>query len=96
MAFYLEYEGYNKKVIHDALMRLCDKIPESPEEFVKIICFTAYMGTKHNSEESRTRASQVAAEIGSWHMENTIDELHKTISKTFAGFVGCDTPKFQT
>jgi NAD+ synthase (glutamine-hydrolysing) len=83
-------EGYNKQVVEEAILKLCDKIPETAEEFMNTICFTAFMGTKHSSAASKARAAAVACEIGAYHMENTVDELYKTVNKSFSAFVGCD------
>jgi NAD+ synthase (glutamine-hydrolysing) len=57
--------------------------------------YTAYMGTDFSSDETKSRARQIAEEIGSTHFENTIDELFESCKKTFAGILGCDMPKFE-
>jgi NAD+ synthase (glutamine-hydrolysing) len=88
-------EGYNKQVIHDALVQIMGKIPESDRELIQNIMFTAYMGTTNSSEETRSRARRIAEEIGCTHFENTIDELFDACKTTFAGICGTEIPKFE-
>ena len=43
-------------------------IPADPKELAGRIFVTCYMGTENSSEETRKRASDLADEIGSYHM----------------------------
>jgi NAD+ synthase (glutamine-hydrolysing) len=72
------------------------KIPETDRELMENIMFSAYMGTKNSSEETKVRAANMAAEIGSTHFENNIDDLFKTVTSTFTGIVGCEPPKYES
>ena len=80
MYAYDQYDGYNKDAIHKAFIKIMDKVPDTYEELIKTIMYTAYMGTKNSSEETKERARKIAAEIGTYHMAGTIDDLYKSIS----------------
>lgn len=67
-----------------------EKVPESHEEMIKTIMYTAYMGTENSSEETKVRARIIAEEIGAYHLENKIDDLFKTVASTFATIAGAD------
>ena len=43
-------------------------IPTDPKELANRLFVTCYMGTENSSEETRKRASDLAEEIGSYHM----------------------------
>ena len=46
-------------------------VPTDPRELANRIFVTCYMGTENSSEETRMRASNLAEEIGSYHMGET-------------------------
>ena len=51
--------------------------PEKPEDIVKHVLFTAYMGSKNSSEKTRKRAHNLAQFVGCHHSEVEIDEIVK-------------------
>lgn len=62
-----------------------DELPSSPAEFCERIFYTCYMGkTSHSSEETRSRAEQLAKEIGSTHLEICIDDIVQAFEKLAA------------
>jgi len=71
-----------------------DKAPDSYEELMKTIMYTCYMGTTNSSEETKERSRKMAEEIGSYHMANTIDEMYKSISASFATIANTEEPRF--
>ncbi|KAH7324480.1 glutamine-dependent NAD(+) synthetase [Stachybotrys elegans] len=72
-----------------------DYTPESPKEIVSKILHTCYMGTVNSSEETRSRAKRLSAEIGAYHTDLDIDKVviaHESlIADAFGGF----QPKFE-
>ena len=43
-------------------------IPSDPKELCKRIFVTCYMGTENSSNETKTRAKNLADDIGSYHL----------------------------
>ncbi|XP_050303483.1 glutamine-dependent NAD(+) synthetase [Anthonomus grandis grandis] len=74
--------------------------PKSPQELCNRILVTCYMGTENSSKETKSRASGLAAAIGSYHLNIVIDkavsaclEIFSTITGLFPKFAsngGCD------
>jgi NAD+ synthase (glutamine-hydrolysing) len=69
--------------------------PKKPQEIVSKLFHTAFMGTKHSSNETRTRAKELAAKIGAYHDDINIDSVvasaESCVSQT-SGF----HPKFES
>lgn len=62
-------------------------------EFAQAIFHTTYMGTQNSSEATRKRATQLALEIGSYHINMTIDTMVKAVVSTFEIITG-KRPRF--
>lgn len=52
-----------------------DFAPKSPEDIIKRVLFTAYMGSKNSSTETRKRARDLAAHLQCEHTEIEIDDI---------------------
>lgn len=72
-----------------------DFIPSSPRDICKKIFFTAYLGMKFSSAETRKSASNVAAEINSNHYEVDIDSIYNQFISTINDSLGFK-PKFRS
>ncbi|KAK0388001.1 hypothetical protein NLU13_4245 [Sarocladium strictum] len=57
-----------------AVVGIKDFMPKTAEEIVSKILFSAYMGTVNSGAETRSRAKRLAAQIGSNHMDTSIDK----------------------
>ena len=49
--------------------------PNSPQDIMKEIMVTCYMGTKNSSETTKVRAAKLAEEMGTLHYEVNIDSM---------------------
>ncbi|TQN70155.1 Glutamine-dependent NAD(+) synthetase [Colletotrichum shisoi] len=49
-------------------------MPETPQEIVSRLLHTCYMGTVNSGDDTRSRASRLAAELGAYHSDISIDE----------------------
>lgn len=78
-----------KKVVKDPSF-----LPSSPKEICSRILFTAYLGSKFSSKETRYSASSLAEEIGSNHMEVDIDEIYISFLNSIKTSINF-SPKFQ-
>eukprot|EP01129_Flabellula_baltica_P006196 TRINITY_DN2295_c0_g1_i2.p1 TRINITY_DN2295_c0_g1~~TRINITY_DN2295_c0_g1_i2.p1 ORF type:complete len:666 (+),score=141.16 TRINITY_DN2295_c0_g1_i2:357-2354(+) len=67
---------------------------ESSEMLCSKIFHTCYMGTDNSSEETRTRAENVAKEIGATFHEINIQKVVNAFTETFTETMG-KTPKFK-
>eukprot|EP01133_Synstelium_polycarpum_P015343 gene15343-18193_t len=87
----------NKRVIADA-QRISgagkDYIPTDPREFASRIFFTAYLGSKNSSKETKERAAAIAANVGATHKDVDIDTVTNAFNTTFAT-VSSKTPQFK-
>lgn len=69
--------------------------PEQPEEIVRRILHTCYMGTVNSSGETRSRSKRLAERIGAYHSDTNIDgivQAHEGYIKETLGF----TPRYIT
>ncbi|KAN0040034.1 hypothetical protein ACTA71_011918 [Dictyostelium dimigraforme] len=77
----------NKQVLKDA-QRITnsseDYIPTCPREFASRLFFTAYLGSKNSSQETRDRAREIAKDIGSVHKEVNIDDISQSFNDAFS------------
>ncbi|KAI8379492.1 uncharacterized protein BYT42DRAFT_545837 [Radiomyces spectabilis] len=87
----------NQQVIEDA-RRLAnqgdDYVPKDPREFANHIFYTCYMGTSNSSDETRSRAKQLAEVIGSYHTDLNMDTVVKSIHSLFSLVTG-KTPQYR-
>jgi len=81
----------NKQVIED-VRRMTQKeapwIPETPQELGNLIFTTCYMGTANSSKETRSRATQLAKDIGSYHLDINIDTVVSGFVKLLSSIFG--------
>lgn len=69
-------------------------LPSSPRELCNYILHTMYMGvTAHSSNETRSRAQNLANSIGAYHFDMDIDELFDAQRKLLARYANYE-PKF--
>ncbi|XP_064628246.1 glutamine-dependent NAD(+) synthetase-like [Lineus longissimus] len=69
-------------------------IPTNPRELASRIFTTCYMGTTNSSLDTRTRARDLAQEIGSYHIDINIDPAVEAVMGIFIKFFGLK-PKFK-
>ncbi|PWN27610.1 glutamine-dependent NAD(+) synthetase with GAT domain-containing protein [Jaminaea rosea] len=69
-------------------------VPSSPQEIANRIFVTCYMGTENSSAETRNRARDLAAAIGSYHIDLNMDIVVTAIVSLFA-MVSQRTPRFK-
>eukprot|EP00940_MAST-03C_sp_MAST-3C-sp2_P000431 g431.t1 len=65
-------------------------VPNDPREFCRRIMHTAYMGTKNSGDATRTRAINIANQIGSFHIDCKVDDIVEglqTCYKKTAGYI---------
>ncbi|KAG9255412.1 glutamine-dependent NAD(+) synthetase [Emericellopsis atlantica] len=67
-----------------------DYTPPNPEDVVRRLLTTAYMGTSNSSSETRSRAKRLAERLGAYHLEVEIDDIvaaeENLIGQAFNGF----------
>ncbi|KAG2110672.1 uncharacterized protein F5147DRAFT_689597 [Suillus discolor] len=68
--------------------------PLDPHEFCNKIFHTCYMGTENSSAETRKRAKDLSAAIGSYHVDLNMDTLVTSVRDLFA-FVTGMRPQFR-
>ncbi|KAF0689552.1 Aste57867_19009 [Aphanomyces stellatus] len=68
-------------------------VPMRPSDLANSVLHTTYMGTENSSVATKSRATHLAAEIGSYHLNMTIDTMVSAVVSTFSLLVG-KTPKF--
>lgn len=73
-----ECQNGNEQVLEDA-RRLAQKeapwVPSNAKELCNLIFNTCYMGTSNSSDDTRSRARDLAHEIGSYHLDVNIDSI---------------------
>ncbi|WJX54108.1 NAD(+) synthase (glutamine-hydrolyzing) [Trifolium repens] len=62
--------------------------PTDSREFAKRIFYTVFMGSENSSEETRSRAKVLADEIGSWHLNVSIDGMISSLLSLFQKITG--------
>jgi len=65
----------------------------TPAELAHAIFHTAYMGTDNSSQATRARASNLAKQIGSYHLNMKIDTMVNAVVSTFELLTG-KRPRF--
>lgn len=92
-------EEGNTQVIEDVkrIAKYGDEgvLPKSPQELCNQVFTTIYMGMKkQSSHETRQRAKDLSAAIGSYHVNLDIDDIYEAQKKLVVDTVGFD-PKFR-
>ncbi|WOG88094.1 hypothetical protein DCAR_0207327 [Daucus carota subsp. sativus] len=64
------------------------QFPSDSKEFAKRIFYTVYMGSENSSETTKTRAKVLADEIGSWHLDVSIDGVVSALLTLFQTLTG--------
>ncbi|OAY56311.1 glutamine-dependent NAD(+) synthetase [Manihot esculenta] len=64
------------------------QFPTDSKEFAKRIFYTVFMGSENSSEATRQRAKVLADEIGSWHLDVSIDGVISTLLSLFQTLTG--------
>ncbi|KAI4374193.1 hypothetical protein MLD38_012213 [Melastoma candidum] len=64
------------------------QFPVDPKEFAKRIFYTVYMGSENSSKATRDRAKLLADEIGSWHLDVSIDSIVSALISLFEKLTG--------
>lgn len=86
-----EIENGDEQVKTDA-MRIGQytdgQFPIDSKEFAKRIFYSVYMGTENSSEATRTRAKMLADEVGSWHLNVSIDGVISSLLTLFQTLTG--------
>ncbi|KAJ1974058.1 glutamine-dependent NAD(+) synthetase [Dimargaris cristalligena] len=89
----------NEQVIADA-QRLCAtpedplRLPQSPQDLAQCIFHTCYMGTANSGRETRQRAKDLAAQIGSYHVDLNMDSMVSAVVTLFTTITG-KTPQYE-
>ncbi|CAD5118597.1 DgyrCDS7283 [Dimorphilus gyrociliatus] len=75
----------NERVIADSRNIVGDSnyIPTDPKELCNRIFTTCYMGSDQSSKDTKKRASALAAELGSYHLEINIETAVKAVIGIF-------------
>ncbi|KAL3835685.1 hypothetical protein ACJIZ3_010421 [Penstemon smallii] len=64
------------------------QFPTDSKEFAKRIFYTVFMGSENSSIATRTRAKVLAEEIGSWHLDVSIDVVVSALLSLFQTLTG--------
>lgn len=85
------------QVLHDVRKILADPeyTPDNPAALCNRLLVTCYMGTENSSKETRQRASILANQLGSYHLEINIDSAVSAVLGIFNVVTGL-SPKFRT
>ncbi len=63
-------------------------LPSSPQEIAQAVMHTCYMGTVNSSEATRSRARQLAKEVGTFHSDISIDAAVAAVVQVFGAAFG--------
>uniref|UniRef100_A0A1I8NS65 Glutamine-dependent NAD(+) synthetase n=1 Tax=Stomoxys calcitrans TaxID=35570 RepID=A0A1I8NS65_STOCA len=85
------------QVLHDIRKILADHeyTPDNPAALCNRLLVTCFMGSVNSSKETRRRASQLASQLGSYHIEISIDTAVNALLGIFNAVTGL-TPRFRT
>ncbi|KAL8485869.1 hypothetical protein ACS0TY_027962 [Phlomoides rotata] len=64
------------------------QFPTDGKEFAGRIFYTVFMGSENSSDATRTRAKVLAEEIGSWHLDVSIDGVVSALLSLFQTLTG--------
>jgi NAD+ synthase (glutamine-hydrolysing) len=85
------------QVLHDVRKILADPdfTPHNAAQLCNRLLVTCFMGSENSSKETRRRASVLANQLGSYHLEINIDAAVSSLLAIFNAVTGL-TPKFRT
>ncbi|KAJ3063469.1 glutamine-dependent NAD(+) synthetase [Podochytrium sp. JEL0797] len=69
-------------------------VPKDAKDLCNRILHTSYMGTSNSSDETRTRATRLASDLGSYHVNLNMDSIVSAIIGVFQAVTG-KTPRFR-
>nr|XP_012145464.1 PREDICTED: probable glutamine-dependent NAD(+) synthetase isoform X2 [Megachile rotundata] len=78
-----------RKIVGD-----CEYVPTDPKQLCNTILVTCYMGSENSSTETKTRAAELANQIGSYHHSIVIDLAVSAILNIFQQVTKL-TPRFK-
>ena len=86
----------DEQVIEDlrAIVRNPSFVPTSPQEICNLIFHTCYMGTENSGPDTQSRAKELAARIGCYHLDIKIDSIVQSFLSLFS-FVTGKMPQFR-
>ncbi|KAJ6933797.1 glutamine-dependent NAD(+) synthetase [Populus alba x Populus x berolinensis] len=64
------------------------QFPTDSKEFAKRIFYTVFMGSENSSDDTKKRAKDLADEIGSWHLDVSIDGVVSALLSLFQTLTG--------
>ncbi|CAN4127170.1 unnamed protein product [Withania somnifera] len=64
------------------------QFPTDSKEFAKRIFYTVFMGSENSSDATTTRAKVLADEVGSWHLNVSIDGVVSSLISLFQTLTG--------
>ncbi|KAG8659018.1 glutamine-dependent NAD(+) synthetase isoform X2 [Manihot esculenta] len=67
------------------------QFPTDSKEFAKRIFYTVFMGSENSSESTRRRAKVLADEVGSWHLDVSIDIVVSALLSVIQALIGKQT-----
>ena len=87
----------DSQVLYDIRKILADQeyTPENPAALCNRLLVTCFMGSVNSSKETRRRASLLANQLGSYHIEISIDTAVNALLGIFNAVTGL-TPRFRT
>lgn len=89
------FTGLNLEVLYADVKRICGTLPADAKELCNIIMHTAYLSTKNNSPVTQDRARALAAEVGSYHIDGSIDGHIDAFVAGFQKMTGFPEPHFK-
>ncbi|XP_069966450.1 glutamine-dependent NAD(+) synthetase [Bactrocera oleae] len=90
-------QGGDAQVLHDIRKILADSeyTPDNPATLCNRLLVTCFMGSVNSSKETRRRAAQLANQLGSYHIEISIDTAVNALLGIFNAVTGL-SPRFRT
>ena len=75
--------GYNQKIMKLDLERIFGSVPDGYKEMMQKVVFTAYLSSFNTTESAKLTAEELANEIGSTHLQGSIDDIYNAYIETF-------------
>lgn len=63
-------------------------LPSTPQQVANRIFHTSFMGTTNSSRDTRSRAKQLAKDIGAYHIDMDVDAITNAITSVWASLFG--------
>lgn len=78
-------ENHDHQVISDVKSLVHDDsfVPKTPQELADKLFHTAFLGTENSSGDTRSRAKELAAKIGSFHVDLNMDTAVSAVISVF-------------